>query len=101
MSDSLTNTELRDKITQLVFEWHHEVEKMPRGKTISFWKDKEVMALISQYVQDTVAKARVEEVERFGTEWGNNPKTPHWYAWEDYIEDRLNELKPQQKDEEL
>lgn len=60
MSDSLTNTELRDKITQLVFEWHREVQKMPRGKTISFWKDKEVMALIS----DTVAKAEREAYKK-------------------------------------
>jgi hypothetical protein len=50
---------LEDKITELVFEWHREVQKMPRGKTISFWKDKEVMALIS----DTVAKAERENLD--------------------------------------
>lgn len=43
------DSELRDKITALVFEWHQEVSKLPRGETISFYKDKEVMELIAAY----------------------------------------------------
>lgn len=45
---------LRDAITNLVFEWQSEVAKMPRGKTISFWVDEEIMQLISAYTTNKI-----------------------------------------------
>lgn len=54
------NSELRDAITALVFDWQQEVSKFPRGKTISFWHDEKVMELIEAWA----ARRTIQALER-------------------------------------
>ena len=70
------DSELRDKITALVFEWHQEVSKLPRGETISFYKDKEVMELIAAYSHQRELEAREDLASFRNTTYytGNDPE---------------------------
>lgn len=45
----MSNNSTRDRITELVFDWYRDVQKLPRGKTINFWNDDKVMQLVKAH----------------------------------------------------